>query len=96
MEFVVPVEVATPLLKKIILHQLQQLNMKSWAISNKLLIAGVILGAIAGYVYWHQIGCSSGTCTITSKWHNSTAYGALMGGLVFSMFKREKNADNKQ
>ena len=96
MEFVVPVEVATPLLKKIILHQLQQLNMKSWAISNKLLIAGVILGAIAGYIYWQQIGCNSGTCMITSNWHNSTAYGAVMGGLVFSMFKREKNADNKQ
>jgi len=70
--------------------------MKNWVLNNKLLIIGVTLGAIAGYVYWQQIGCSSGTCMITSTWHNSTAYGALMGGLVFSMFKREKNADNKQ
>jgi hypothetical protein len=37
---------------------------------------------VAGYLYWQQIGCSSGTCMITSKWHNSTAYGALMGGLL--------------
>lgn len=70
--------------------------MKSWVLNNKLLIAGVILGAIVGYVYWQQIGCSSGTCAITSKWHNSTAYGALMGGLLFSMFKKEKNDNNKQ
>jgi hypothetical protein len=65
--------------------------MKSWVLNNKLLIAGVILGSIGGYLYWQQIGCSSGTCAITSKWHNSTAYGALMGGLVFSIFKKEKN-----
>jgi len=64
-------------------------------LNNKLLIVGIILGAIGGYLYWQQIGCSSGTCAITSKWHNSTAYGALMGGLLFSMFKKEKNADSK-
>ena len=69
--------------------------MKSWVLNNKLLIAGVALGAIGSYLYWQQIGCSSGTCAITSKWHNSTAYGALMGGLLFSMFKKEKNGDNK-
>jgi hypothetical protein len=70
--------------------------MKNWVLNNKLLIAGIILGAIGGYLYWQQIGCSSGTCAITSKWHNSTAYGAFMGGLLFSMFKKQKNADNKQ
>ena len=67
--------------------------MKSWVLNNKLLIAGVILGAIGGYLYWQQIGCSSGTCAITSKWHNSTAYGALMGGLLFSLFNKEKKKD---
>lgn len=64
--------------------------MKNWVVKNWLLIAGVALGALGGYLYWQQIGCSSGTCAITSKWHNSTAYGALMGGLFFSLFKREK------
>jgi hypothetical protein len=66
------------------------LNMKSWVINNRLAFIGIIIGAIAGYIYWQQIGCESGTCKITSKWHNSTAYGALMGGLLFSMFKRDK------
>lgn len=74
--------------------------MKNWVLNNKLAIAGVIIGAIGGYLYWQQVGCSSGTCAITSKWHNSTAYGALMGGLVFSMFKKEKKQkqadDNNQ
>lgn len=62
--------------------------MNRWLFNNKLIIAGVLIGAIAGFLYWKEIGCNSGTCMITSKWHNSTAYGALMGGLVLSMFKK--------
>jgi hypothetical protein len=57
--------------------------MKSWVIKNKLPIAGVILGALGGYLYWQQIGCNSGACRITSVWYNSTDYGALMGGPFF-------------
>lgn len=56
--------------------------------NNTLLIAGIVIGAIAGFFYWQQIGCTTGTCMITSKWYNSTAYGALMGGLLFSIFKK--------
>ena len=67
--------------------------MNKWLINNKFIIVGVLLGAIAGFLYWKQIGCTSGTCLITSKWHNSTAYGALMGGLVFSMFKKTKKTE---
>lgn len=67
--------------------------MKNWVLNNKLLIAGIVIGAVGGYLYWQQIGCSSGTCAITSKWHNSTAYGALMGGLLLSMFNKEKKVD---
>jgi uncharacterized membrane protein YedE/YeeE len=48
--------------------------------------AGIIVGAIAGYLYYFYVGCASGTCAITSKPLNSTLYGALMGGLVFNMF----------
>ena len=59
-----------------------------WLLQNKLIIAGIIIGAIAGFIYWKQIGCSTGTCMITSKWQNSTGYGALMGGLLFSIFQR--------
>lgn len=56
----------------------------------KLTIIGVILGAIGGYFYYDFIGCSTGTCPITSKPLNSTLYGAVMGGLAFNIFKKEK------
>ena len=69
---------------------------KNWILKNKWTILGVILGSIAGYLYYHFIGCASGTCAITSKPFNSTLYGALMGGLLLSSFKkREKKEDNK-
>lgn len=67
-----------------------------WLLNNKLVIAGIVVGSIAGFIYWQQIGCSTGTCMITSKWHNSTAYGALMGGLLFSMFKTPVKEEKKQ
>jgi len=56
-----------------------------------IIVIGVIIGAIAGYLYYHFVGCASGTCAITFKPLNSTLYGSLMGGLVFNMFvKTEK------
>ena len=55
-----------------------------------LAIIGIILGAIGGYLYWHYIGCVSGTCPITSSPIMSTIWGALLGGLLLSMFKKKK------
>lgn len=52
-------------------------------------VTGVIVGAIAGYAYYHYVGCANGTCAITSKPINSTLYGALMGGLLFNLFVKE-------
>ena len=54
---------------------------------NKLNLLGIIVGSIAGYLYYYFVGCASGTCRITSSPINSTLYGALMGFLLFSMFK---------
>lgn len=67
-------------------------NMKKWFSQHKLYLFGAILGAIAGYIYWQQIGCSSGTCAITSKPLNSTLYGALMGALLLGMFQKESSS----
>ena len=55
-----------------------------------LAIIGIILGAIGGYLYWHYIGCLSGTCPITSSPVMSTIWGAIIGGLLLSMFKKDK------
>lgn len=67
------------------------LLMKKWFNINKLYVIGTLIGALAGYFYWQQIGCISGTCAITSKPLNSTIYGAAMGALLLGMFKKENN-----
>jgi hypothetical protein len=51
-------------------------------------LIGIVLGGIAGWLYWNFVGCSSGTCAITSKPINSTLYGALMGYLVAGVFQK--------
>lgn len=47
------------------------------------MFVAIIIGAIAGYAYWHFVGCSSGTCPITSSPLLSTVWGALIGGTLF-------------
>ena len=66
------------------------LLIKKWFSNNRLYLLGIVAGSMAGYLYWHQIGCASGTCMITSRPVNSTIYGAIMGGLAFGMFKKER------
>jgi len=60
----------------------------SFIIKYKLTIIGIITGAIGGYLYYHFVGCASGTCPITSKPFNSTMYGAIMGVLILNIFKK--------
>jgi len=69
-------------------------KMKNYLRKNIDTIIGIGVGALAGFFYWQQIGCSSGTCMITSKPLNSTVYGGIMGGLLFSIFQPKKK-ENK-
>lgn len=52
-------------------------------------VIGIALGAVAGWVYWSQWGCTGG-CTITGSPVNSTLYGAFMGGLLVNAVRKEK------
>jgi hypothetical protein len=65
--------------------------MKIFLKKNILTIIGVPLGALAGFLYWKFVGCNSGSCAITSNPVNSTIYGSIMGGLLFSIFQNNKN-----
>ncbi len=67
--------------------------MKKWFINNLLYISGALLGAAAGYIYWKQVGCVSGTCAITSKPLNSIIYGAVLGSLLLGLFKKQNKKE---
>lgn len=61
----------------------------------KLAIIGVVVGTVGGYLYWRFVGCSSGSCPITSSPTMSTIWGAVMGGLVFDMFKKKERKQDE-
>lgn len=57
-------------------------------------IIGSVVGAISGYAYYHFVGCASGHCPITSNPYMSVLYGALLGYLLFDMFKKKEHGTN--
>ncbi len=63
--------------------------MKRFIAKYKLTIIGVGVGALAGLAYWYFIGCSTGSCAITSNPINSTLYFAFAGGLILNTFSSE-------
>jgi hypothetical protein len=48
--------------------------------------ASVLVGALAGFGYYHFVGCKSGSCPITGSPYISTLYGAMMGLIFVFLF----------
>lgn len=59
-------------------------------------IAGLILGALGGYLYYHFVGCNSGSCAITSNPYMSILWGGVMGYLLFDIFKLKNPAKTQE
>ena len=59
-------------------------NFKELIKSKKFLkpLIGVVLGAAFGYLYYYFVGCSSGTCGITSNPYSSVIMGSALGLFV--------------
>lgn len=45
-------------------------------------IIGVVVGGGLGFAYYKFVGCSTGTCPLTSNPFISTLYGMVVGALV--------------
>ena len=66
--------------------------MKKWIKKNKFALIILIPGAIGGYMYWYFIGCTTGTCPITSNPYGSIFYGVILGFLMGNFIdERRKN-----
>jgi F0F1-type ATP synthase assembly protein I len=63
---------------------------KEFIKKNILKIIGVVVGTVSGYLYYRFVGCKSGICPITSNPYISILYGAVLGYLLFDLFKRKK------
>ena len=66
----------------------RKIQMEIFIRKNLLIIIGVAVGSIAGFLYYQQVGCSTGNCAITSSPINSSIYGAVMATLILSLFKK--------
>jgi hypothetical protein len=55
--------------------------------NNYLTIIGLGVGVIGGFLYWKFVGCSSGTCPLTSSWKIMLVYGGIMGSLLGNMIQ---------
>lgn len=64
-------------------------GMKSFIAKYKLTLIGAGIGALIGLAYWYFVGCSTGSCAITSNPINSTLYFAFAGGLIRNTFSSE-------
>ncbi len=54
----------------------------------------VLAGALLGFAYYYYVGCTSGTCAISSNPYISTAYGGLIGLLLSFPSKKKKKREN--
>ncbi|WP_044262731.1 DUF6132 family protein [Saccharicrinis fermentans] len=46
------------------------------------IVLAITIGAVLGYAYYYFIGCSTGSCPITSNPINSILYGGFAGLVV--------------
>jgi hypothetical protein len=63
-------------------NNMKTLNMKKIKTLPLKLSAGIVLGGIAGYLFYYFVGCQTGTCPITSNPYWSILYGTVMGALM--------------
>lgn len=45
---------------------------------------GIVLGGSAGYLYYHFVGCTSGTCAITSNPYMNIIGGSFLGYFILN------------
>ena len=56
--------------------------LRSWYFWRPFL--GVLVGGIVGFLYYHFVGCSSGSCFITSHSYSTIIFGGLLGYFITS------------
>jgi hypothetical protein len=45
-------------------------------------VSGLVIGGVLGYLYYHFVGCTSGSCGITSNPISSIVFGGVLGLFV--------------
>ncbi len=57
-------------------------------------IIGMLVGVAGGYIYYIKVGCTSGSCPITSNPWMTMLWGLMMGYLVGDMFNKDAKKES--
>ena len=67
--------------------------MKTKTLKSYLPLILAVAGGIAGWLYYHFVGCVTGTCPIAANPFLMPIYGAVIGGLLGYAMKPEKQKE---
>ena len=58
-------------------------------------IALPLVGCAGGWLYYRYVGCTTGTCAVTSSLWLSTGFGCVLGSLLYTVLRpgRSKRQD---
>lgn len=71
-------------------------NNKKWLLRALPALLGAAGGAVCGYLYYLYVGCSTGSCAITSNPYNSVMYFAAFGALIGFILTPSKSKKGEQ
>lgn len=68
------------------INETRTVSIKKFLTSRRFLkpFLSVVIGGVAGYLYYYFVGCNSGQCAITSNPYNSVIFGGLLGLFITS------------
>ena len=57
--------------------------------NNKVVLAGMLIGLIIGYLYWFYFSCYGGIYPWSPMWWANCIYGIIIGGFIASLAKKD-------
>ena len=70
---------------------MMRLVRRFWSSSRARTIGGVAVGAVAGALYSHYVGCLTGSCPLTSNPLMTAVLGAILGASLLAPAQAPKN-----